>query len=340
MQTSAPGTVLVSIVTYNSESYIVPCVRSVLEQSAPPCAVVVSDNASSDASASRVAAEFGSAVRLIRQPENLGFARAHNLAMGLADSEFVLTLNPDAMLTRDFVRRLVDFMHAHPNLGSATGKLLRMNAAFRPILRRNHPVMDSAGIEFLPNQRHRDRGAGQEDTQRFERPGLVFGTTAAAGFYRRAMLLDIAMDGEFFDEHFFVYREDVDLAWRAQLLGWPCGYEPRAVAYHVRQGIPERRSLLSAAINYHSVKNRFLLRIKNMPWRMYLRHFVAITWRDLLVLGYSLTRERYSLEAFPYLARHWSLYRRRRQELERRRRVPHSDIEKWISWRGRFFPLE
>jgi GT2 family glycosyltransferase len=168
---------------------------------------------------------------------------------------------------------------------------------------------------------------------------LVFGTTAAAGFYRRRMLEDISLDGQIFDEQFFVYREDVDLAWRAQLYGWPCGYQPRALAYHVRQGIPERRSLLSATINYHSVKNRFLLRIKNMPWSMYLRHIPVITSRDLLVVAYAVLKEHYSLRAIPFLRKNWKLYLRYRAEIESNRRVPQREIAKWIGWKPRSFPL-
>lgn len=335
-----PATVLVSIVTYNSERHIIASLRSVFRQSHRPCAVVVTDNASIDATASRVDSEFGSAVRLVRNSENLGFARAHNLAVRMIESRFVLTLNPDAVLTPDFVSILVAFMESHPKLGSATGKLIRMDPALRPILRNGRPVLDSTGIHCLPNQRHRDRGAGEEDSGRYEQQELVFGTSAAAGFYRRRMLEDVALNGEYFDEKFFVYREDVDLAWRAQLLGWACGYEPGALGYHVRQGIPERRSLLSSEINYHSVKNRFLLRIKNMPWRMYLRHFFSISFRDLVVLVYTLVGERYSLRAIPFLVRNWGLFMSYRAEIERRRRVSHAEIEKWIGWRSRSYPLK
>ena len=77
------------------------------------------------------------------------------------------------------------------------------------------------------------------------------------------MLDDVAVDGEVFDEDFFAYREDADLAWRAQLLGWDALYVPGATATHVRRVTPERRSALPAAINRYGVRNRFLLRLKN-----------------------------------------------------------------------------
>lgn len=333
------STVLVSIVTYNSKPFIVPSLRSVLRQSLPPARIIATDNASDDETASLIDSEFGSSVDLICNSVNLGFARAHNEAIRSCQCRYVLTLNPDAVLATDFIETLVEFMEAHPYLGSASGKLLRMEVGMNPIRRHGRVLFDSTGIQCLPNQRHRDRGAGTEDYNQYNRPELVFGTTAAAGFYRKEMLRDVALDGQFFDEKFFIYREDVDLAWRAQLYGWSCGYQPHALGYHVRQGIPERRSSLSAAINYHSVKNRLLLRIKNMPLRMYARHFPAISSRDVLVVGYMLLREWHSLRAVSFWIRHWRLYLRYRNEIERRRRVPHAEIEKWIGWKPRSFPL-
>src|SRR5207237_10299092 len=95
-------------------------------------------------------------------------------------------------------------------------------------------VSDSTCIEFLRNLRHLDRGAEQPDHGQFDKTEYVFGATGAAALYRRRMVDEISVDGEFFDESFFSFREDADLAWRAQLLGWRCLYVP------VEVGWPER----------------------------------------------------------------------------------------------------
>ena len=97
--------------------------------------------------------------------------------------------------------------------------------------------------------------------------------------------------GSFFDPDFFVYREDADVAWRAQLLGWRCIYTPAAVAYHVRSVTPENRRSVPATINMHCVKNRFLMRIKNATAGVYRRHWLPMTLRDLVVLGGSIFSE-------------------------------------------------
>ena len=144
--------------------------------------------------------------------------------------------------------------------------------------------MDSTGIYFTPMLRHLDRGSQEVDNGHFLNYEYVFGATAAAALYRREMIEDISLDGEFFDPDFFVYREDADVAWRAQLMGWRCLYTPYARGYHVRTVLPGNRRALPAVINMHSVKNRFLMRIKNMTGDLYRRNWFSITARDLLVV--------------------------------------------------------
>ena len=151
--------------------------------------------------------------------------------------------------------------------------------------------------------------------------GAAGGATGAAALYRRTMIDDISVRGEFFDESFFAYREDADLAWRAQLMGWKCLYVPTAVAWHVRRVTPERRRQLPHLINWHSIKNRFLMRIKNMSGNLYRKNFFSILARDVVVIGCCLLREQTSLKAFWFLARNWKSVWKKRQEIMKRRRV-------------------
>ena len=110
------------------------------------------------------------------------------------------------------------------------------------------------------------------------------------------MIEDISLDGEFFDSDFFVYREDADVAWRAQLMGWKCLYAPYARGYHVRKVLPGNRRALPPEINMHSVKNRFLMRIKNISPNLYWRNWFSITARDLMVVMCCLLWEHTSLQ--------------------------------------------
>src|SRR5262249_35423985 len=151
------------------------------------------------------------------------------------------------------------------------------------------------GIYFTPAMRHFDRGWGELDDGRYERREYVFGASAAAALYRRAMIQEISIDGNFFDPDFFVYREDADVAWRAQLLGWRCLDTPVAVAHHVRTVTPMNRKSVNSMINMHSVKNRALMRLKNLTPGVWRNYWASMTARDLLVIGACLVSEPRSL---------------------------------------------
>jgi len=245
--------VTIGLVTWNSASDVVRCLDGIRAQQHQAIELLVGDNASADGTRALLEARTTPGERRYFDT-NLGFSGAHNALIRQSRGAYYLTLNPDVVLDAGFVGALVEALEGVPRAGSASGKLRRAEPA---------GVLDSTGIVMHRSQRHFDRGADEIDRGQYDVPGEVFGVSGAAGCYRRAMLDDVAIDGEVFDEDFFAYREDADLAWRAQLLGWDALYVPQATATHVRRVTPERRSALPATINRFGVRNRFLLRLKN-----------------------------------------------------------------------------
>ena len=300
--------VSIQIVTYNSADDILGCVESLGRQTFRDFRIRTLD----------LLEDLDADV--VRSDVNTGFAAAHNRLARDYPAPYVLFLNPDTVLDPDFLKELVGALESAPEAGSATGKLLRMDGK----------TLDSTGIIMTRNQRHLDRGAGETDNGQYDRAEPVFGPSGAAAMYRYSCLDDVAIEGCFFDEDFFAYREDADLAWRCRLLGWQSRYVPSAVARHVRRVTPERRSQLSAAINMHSVKNRFLLRLNNMTASLYLRDFWAITARDMAVVGYVVLQERSSLPGLIYVV--WNLPRlwQKRRSIQSRIRVDVSQLEIWF----------
>ncbi len=328
--------VFVSIVTWNDARFIERCLESVLEQSIP-VRVKVLDNGSADGTAD-LARRFP--VTVIHGEANLGYCRGHNLNLLPESFEFALLLNADTLLEPDFVERLVAGMTAVDGVGSAGGKLLRMTPEGTPVPGRRMPILDSTGIHFTPTQRHFDRGGGEEDSGRYERRELVFGITGAAALYSRACLEDLRMGDEYLDEDFFAYREDADLAWRAQLRGWRALYEPSALAYHSRRVVPRGRSRIDPRINYHSVKNRFLMRTKNMDAAVWRRCFPYMWLRDLGIAAWVSTGERGSLPAFREVRRLRPRTLAKRRIIQSRRRVASSEVARWFSFRPVSFPAD
>jgi GT2 family glycosyltransferase len=327
--------VSVTIVTYNSRRFIGRCLESVLAQKYPWVEVIVVDNASADGTR-EVLEGFRDRCRIVYNPQNVGFAAAQNQAIRMARGRWILTLNPDMLLLPNFIQALVAAGRLDPRVGSVCGKLLTMRPSFDfP----EQPLVDSTGIYFTPMLRHLDRGSQQVENGHFLRYEYVFGATAAAALYRREMIEDVSVEGEFFDSDFFVYREDADVAWRAQLLGWRCLYTPYARAYHVRSVRPGNRRALPALINMHSVKNRFLMRIKNMTADLYLRNWLSITARDLVVIACCLLREQTSLKAFWFLIRNWKRAWAKRRQIMQRKRADDAYIAAWFRYRPVSLPF-
>ncbi len=327
--------VSVTVVTYNSGRFIRRCLESVLDQDHPALEVIVIDNASTDGTCD-ILERLEDRCLVVYNERNIGFAAAQNQAIGLSGGDWVLTLNPDVLLLSNFVTRLLAAAQLDPRAGTVCGKLLLAEASFNL---EGKQRLDSTGMYFTPMLRHKDRGCMEVCNGHYSRVEYVFGATAAAAFYRRSMIEDVSVDGEFFDSEFFTYREDADVAWRAQLLGWRCIFDPRAVGYHVRSLRPGMRSELPPEINMHSVKNRFLMRIKNITPGVYARNLLGITVRDLGIVAYCIVVEHHSLRAFGMVLRDFRATLRKRRLIQARRRVDDSYMASWFRYRPASRPL-
>ena len=295
--------VSIVLVTWNSGQHLRRCLDGIERQTHRNVELIVVDNASSDWSID---------VATIRNHTNRGFAAAVNQGIATARGEFVQLVNPDCFLEPDYVERLLPVFD-DPAVGSATGKLLRDDGS----------GVDSMGIRMTRSGRHLDIDDPNVH-------GEVFGVSGAAGMYRMAFLEDCAIDGEVFDEDFFAYREDADLAWRGRLFGWKAICEPSAVAHHVRRVTPEVRRDLPPEINMHSVKNRFLLRLKNEGAYLAARNAPFEVFRDLTVVGATLTIERSSRPALKWLWHNRERILEKRRQIQSRRKVSDRELARWF----------
>ena len=278
------------IVSWNCARFLADCLRSLDKLERPPREVVVVDNASSDG-ALELVRELFPHVRRVSSATNLGFCAANNLGIRATRSPFVLVLNPDTRLEPDYLERLLPAFD-DPGVGIVAGKLLRFDAR----------TLDSCGQSLARSRQPVDRGYGSADRGQFERDEEVFGCCGAAALYRRAMLEHVADPGrEYFDETFFAFFEDLDLAWRARRLGWRAVYRHRAVGYHARGGTSEgggsrRRWAAMAArsteVRFHIVKNRYLAILRNDSLLGYLRDAPFIWTRDIATFLFLLLADR------------------------------------------------
>jgi GT2 family glycosyltransferase len=221
---------------------------------------------------------------VIECDSNVGYCRGTNLGIRGTRSPFVLALNPDARLGPSFLEELLPAFE-DPTVGLAAGKLLRLDGK----------TLDSAGQELGRSRQPKDRGYGRPDTGQYDRDETVFGVCGAAALYRRTMIDRVAGEGgEFFDEDFFAFYEDLDVAWRARRAGFRAVYRHRAVGYHLRGGTAEsptanERGKATLArgpdARFHIAKNRYLVILRNDTWGGYLSNLPFILARDVATFG-------------------------------------------------------
>ncbi len=329
--------VSVNIVTFDSADRIDACLQSVAAQTLTDYQITVVDNASTDATLDRLVAWERRGVRVIANATNTYYARGHNQALRASDGGIVLTLNPDVVIRPDYLDSVVAVFDRSPGVGSVNGKLLLVPVdGLGPELTRRpidpDALIDGTGLVISRGRRPALRGNRQLAAAHCLDPAEIFGVDGACAAYRRAMLDDIAIDGEVFDEDFAIYREDVDLAWRAQLLGWESRYEPAAVGYHVRRfHVGQRRREIPTDLKRHSVKNGWLLLLKNDdPWSL-LRDLMHVLPYQLKILAGLATIEPTSLGAIADTARLLPRLRRKRAWIQARRRRSPTEMRRWFA---------
>jgi GT2 family glycosyltransferase len=180
--------------------------------------VVLVDNGSTDGSLELLARDYPE-VRVLALGQNLGLTGGNNAGFRAAEGEVLVSLNNDTEADATFVEALVGALLDHPEAGMAAAKMLLFDR--RDVI---HSAGDGYGVDGIPF----NRGVWEHDQGQYDEPGWIFGGCGGAVAYRRALLNQVGP----FDESFFMYCEDVDLNWRAQLAGWGCWYTPKAVVYH------------------------------------------------------------------------------------------------------------
>jgi len=302
---------LVSIVipVYNGLKFLPVCLPSVVAMDYPNTEIICLDDASSDGSAEYIEKNYAS-IRVIRQPHNVGFAATLNNGFWMSKGKYLFFVNQDTVYAGDYLKICVEKMEHEPRLAAITGKVYKYDFEQH---KRSH-IIDSVGLIILKNRRVLDEGQGEEDRGQFERAGEIFGISGQNPLYRRAALKEVAVPipgrsrPELLDEDFFMYKEEVDLAWRLRLFGWKAWYEPAANAWHGRATsavkrtnnleILRHRRKLSQFQKYHSIKNRYLMMAKNELCSLYWWHFPRIFWNDLLYFGYNLFFNTASVKAY------------------------------------------
>lgn len=260
----------VIVLNYNGKGFLNSCLSSLASQTYSDFEVIVVDNGSRDGSPEYIEENYPW-VRLAKNDENLGFAGGTNVGIRAAKGEFIITLNNDSRADSRFIEELIKPM-ADPEVGVCAAKMLFPDGR-----------INSAGICISRSGAAWDRGMFEPDRGQYEFVEEVFGACAGAALYRREMLDEIGL----FDEDFFLYLEDVDLAFRARLAGWKCLYVPGARVIHHHGGTAGVGSDLAV---YYGNRNIVWYPIKDFPFRLLITSLPFIVARNLAVIPYYALR--------------------------------------------------
>jgi GT2 family glycosyltransferase len=280
-----------------------------------PDELVVLDNASSDDTAG-LAAQHGA--RTVRLERRATYCEAMNAGIAACTGDAIALLQADTLVEPGYLKAALAALD-RPGVGSVAPRLVR---ALDP---HPHPAqrgaqLDTAGM--VVDRRRKNGLVGHGTPAALWRVGgEVFGADGAAALYRRETLEDCAIDGEVFDPDLERWASDADLAWRARVLGWTCVYEPAAVVRHVRTYSPSTRDTMSVADRRMQFRNRYLMMAKNDSARELARDLPRVALYEALALGHVLLRERELLGAYAEAWRRLPAARRRRRDIQARRRT-------------------
>jgi GT2 family glycosyltransferase len=305
------------IPNWNGAHHLPVCLDALRAQTYPDSEVVLVDNGSTDGSQALVTKQYPE-VRLLALRHNLGLTGGNNAGFRAAQGDILISLNNDTEVHPRFVEALVNALMEHPEAGMAATKMLLFD-------RRDH--IHSAGDGYGMNGIPFNRGVWQRDEGQFDEPGWIFGGCGGAVAYQRAMLDDVGL----FDESFFMYCEDVDLNWRAQLAGWRCWYTPESVIYHKLSATGG-----GSIASYYTGRNTLWVIAKNYPaallrkhWARVLRAQGAITRDALRAWRGEASRARLRGQLAGLLG--WPKMLNRRQAIQSSRRVPDEYIESLLT---------
>lgn len=261
------GAIAILVVNFKRAADTVECLDSLLQISNSPFDIFLADNGSGDREVTQFrnyADRYPNHIYFTSFPENYGFTGAHNrLLEQIIPSghyEFILLLNNDTVVDPEFLTRMLAKIDQEQRIEMVAARMMKYH---------DRTCVDNLGITFYKCGLASNRKSPEDP---------LLGPCGGCALYTATMLRQVHYaTGEYFDDQFFCYAEDTDLAWRAVLLGYRAAYADDALVYHkgsVASGGPNSDFVL-----YHGIRNSLFVLVKNIPVYLLLRN---IGWMIIL----------------------------------------------------------
>lgn len=336
------------IIHYNTPQYLESCLNAILAQTYKNIEIIFIDNNSPDKSGIKLMQEkysYLKNLKIVANEENLGYAKAGNQGIKMAieaASDYIVITNPDIIYTPTYFEKIVAHMEQDKKIAAITGKVYKYD--FDRMQETN--IIDTVGLFAYKNRRVIDDGQGIIDEGQFDEECEVFGVSGACPLYRREALEDVKIFDEYFDEDFFMYKEDVDISWRFLLYGWKNLYYPKAVAYHGRgtgiyrrffnREILENRKRLSKFQKHYSFKNQYLMETKNKLWGNTFTNIIRIVFKKIATSLYISIREPYLWKSYIAYLRQLPRALTKRKIIMQNKKISAQEMEKWFQKQSKY----
>ncbi len=304
----------VIVVNWNGQAFLQECLEALVGQTYDKFEIIFVDNGSTDASVDFVSQNFPQ-IAILALSENYGFAGGNIKGLEVSNGEYIALLNNDTCVDQKWLDNLGQPMRVDSSVGICASKLLMDSTG----------KINSAGDGITTAGVGCNRGLGN-DRMLYERQEAVFGACGGAVLYRRAMLEEIG----FLDNDFFLYDEDTDLNFRAQLAGWKCIYVPNACVYHKVNGTTGRLSDLHV---YYHTRNLEFVWIKDMPTGLMLRFVHHKLIQELGSFCYLCLRHgkwKAFFQGKKDAIRMLPVMLRKRREIQKKKRVTNQYIQSFL----------
>ncbi len=316
----------VIIPNWNGKELLPDCFDSLSKQTFKDFEIILVDNASTDGSVDYVRKIATAtlwprndvAIKIVENKKNLGFAGGINSGVKKSRANYVVFLNNDTAVDKNWLKCLVECADKHPEVFSVNPKLLNFY---------DKKLIDGVGIQINEVGQARSIGWNEKDTGLYEKEAYIFGATGGASLFRREEFIELGM----FDASFFMYSEEVDLAFRAQFAEWKSIYCPKAVVFHKHKATSKK---LPQHVEYWQFRNMMATIIKDFPSGVLLKDW---RWLKIILVYYNTVF--YQLKnGFiwpPILTKLWLLWNlprllSKRSQIQRSRRVSNEYLESFL----------
>jgi len=321
----------VCIITANRKDYLKRCLNSVADQNYDLKEVIVVDNGSIDDTILMLKNDFPQVI-IIANNQNFGPCRARNQAIKKSQADFILCLDDDAVLNKDYCQKAMEIFDKYQQAGSVQGKILQYNKS---------DFLDTVGFKIFKSRRLIDLGKGQKDIGQYDTIKEIFAANSVAVVFNKKALEEIKIYNEYFDEDFFKVAEDPDIGWRLRLYGWKNYYQPEAKAWHNSHSSKklsrnyfdfiQHRKSQPAELRKLDWRNQHLMFVKNDSAGLLAKDALYIFWREFKFFIYLIFFEWGTLKGIYEFFRLLPKILKKRKIIMSRKKINFKEISKYFA---------